>query len=179
MSTRPVRHAQRMTIVALLAAAEFWVTAAAAQTYPVRPIHIVVPYPAGGITDVIARALAQRLTEAWKEQVVVENKPAGAGIVGVESVAKAAPDGQTLLIGADSAFVTAPYVYSKLPYDPFRDFEPVTGLGISPQALIVNPSVPVHTLAELIDYGKTSPGKLNYGTFGIGTSGHLNIVLNY
>ncbi len=176
MSTPRTRR--RLTTIAALATIP-WIggSAAVAQTYPAKPIHIVVPYAAGGITDVIARALGQRLAEAWSEQVIVENKPTGAGTVGVDSVAKAAPDGHTLLVGADAAFVTAPHVYSKLPYDPLKDFVAITGLGISPQALIVNPSVPVKTLAELIDYGKKKPGELNYGTFGIGTSGHLNIVL--
>src|SRR5262250_1750331 len=150
---------------------------AAAQTYPAKPIHIIVPFAPGGITDVIARALGQRLSEAWKQQVVVENRPTGAGIVGVDAVAKAAPDGHTLLVAADANFVTAPPTYSKLPYDPFTDFAPITGLGISPQALIVHPSVPVNSFAELIELGKRKPGELNYGTFGIGTSGHLNIVL--
>jgi tripartite-type tricarboxylate transporter receptor subunit TctC len=165
------------TMILAMAAIAGLSGAAFAQAYPSKPIHIVVPYSAGGITDVIARALAQRLTEAWGQQVLVENKPAAGGIVGTESVAKAAPDGYTLLVGADAAFVTAPHTYSRLPYDPVKDFVPITGLGISPQALIVNPSVPVHSLAELISYGKTHPGELNYGTFGIGTSGHLNIVL--
>lgn len=151
--------------------------AALAQTYPTKPIHIIVPFAPGGITDVVARALGQRLSEAWKQQVVVENRPTGAGIVGVDSVAKAAPDGHTLLVAADANFVTAPHTYSKLPYDAFKDFAPITGLGISPQALIVHPSVPVRTFAELIELGKRKPGELNYGTFGIGTSGHLNIVL--
>jgi tripartite-type tricarboxylate transporter receptor subunit TctC len=151
--------------------------AAQAQTYPAKPIHIIVPFAPGGITDVVARALGQRLSEAWKQQVVVENRPTGAGIVGVDSVAKAAPDGHTLLVAADANFVTAPHTYSKLPYDAFKDFAPISGLGISPQALIVHPSVPVKTLAELIELGKKKPGELNYGTFGIGTSGHLNIVL--
>jgi len=151
--------------------------AAQAQTYPAKPIHIIVPFAPGGITDVVARALGQRLSEAWKQQVVVENRPTGAGIVGVDSVAKAAPDGHTLLVAADANFVTAPHTYSKLPYDAFKDFAPISGLGISPQALIVHPSVPVQTLAELIEHGKRKPGELNYGTFGIGTSGHLNIVL--
>src|SRR5262244_3448167 len=151
--------------------------AAQAQTYPAKPIHIIVPFAPGGITDVVARALGQRLSEAWKQQVVVENRPTGAGIVGVDSVAKAAPDGHTLLVAADANFVTAPHTYSKLPYDPFTDFAPITGLGISPQALIVHASVPVRTFGELIEYGKRKPGELNYGTFGIGTSGHLNIVL--
>jgi tripartite-type tricarboxylate transporter receptor subunit TctC len=148
-----------------------------AQTYPSKPIHIIVPFAPGGITDVVARALGQRLSEAWKQQVVVENRPTGAGIVGVDSVAKAAPDGHTLLVAADANFVTAPHTYSKLPYDAFKDFAPISGLGISPQALIVHPSVLVRTLAELIELGKKKPGELNYGTFGIGTSGHLNIVL--
>ena len=151
--------------------------AALAQTYPAKPIHIIVPFAPGGITDVVARALGQRLSEAWKQQVVVENRPTGAGIVGVDSVAKAAPDGHTLLVAADANFVTAPHTYSKLPYDAFKDFAPITGLGISPQALIVHPSVPVRTFAELIEFGRRKPGELNYGTFGIGTSGHLNIVL--
>jgi tripartite-type tricarboxylate transporter receptor subunit TctC len=151
--------------------------AAQAQTFPAKPIHIIVPFAPGGITDVVARALGQRLSEAWKQQVVVENRPTGAGIVGVDSVAKAAPDGHTLLVAADANFVTAPHTYSKLPYDAFKDFAPISGLGISPQALIVHPSVPVKTLAELIELGKRKPGELNYGTFGIGTSGHLNIVL--
>jgi tripartite-type tricarboxylate transporter receptor subunit TctC len=152
------------------------VSDAAAQTYPSRPITIVVPNPPGGITDILARTLAARLSESWKQQVIVENRPAGAGTVGVGSVAKAAPDGHTLLVVADS-FVTAPLIQGKLPYDPLTDFAPITGLGISPQALIVNPSVPAKSFAELIALGKREPGKLNYGTFGIGTSGHLNIVL--
>jgi tripartite-type tricarboxylate transporter receptor subunit TctC len=148
-----------------------------AQTYPAKPIHIIVPFAPGGITDVVARALGQRLSEAWKQQVVVENRPTGAGIVGVDSVAKAAPDGHTLLVAADANFVTAPHTYSKLPYDAFKDFAPISGLGISPQALIVHPSVPANSFGELIELGKKKPGELNYGTFGIGTSGHLNIVL--
>jgi tripartite-type tricarboxylate transporter receptor subunit TctC len=151
--------------------------AAQAQTYPAKPIHIIVPFAPGGITDVVARALGQRLSEAWKQQVVVENRPTGAGIVGVDSVAKAAPDGHTLLVAADANFVTAPHTYSKLPYDAFKDFAPISGLGISPQALIVHPSVPANSFGELIELGKKKPGELNYGTFGIGTSGHLNIVL--
>jgi tripartite-type tricarboxylate transporter receptor subunit TctC len=150
---------------------------AAAQTYPSRPIQIIVPNPPGGITDIIARALGARLSESLKQQVVIENRPAGAGTVGISSVAKAAPDGHTLLVAADSAFVTTPHSHGKLPYDPLTDFAPVTGLGISPQALIVNPSVPAQSLAELVALGKQKPGALNYGTFGVASSGHLNIVL--
>jgi len=160
----------------VVAAAISAATGATAQTYPSRPIQIVVPNPPGGITDILARTLAARLSETWKQQVVVENRPAGAGTVGIGSVAKAAPDGHTLLVVADS-FVTAPMIQSKLAYDPLTDFAPITGLGISPQALIVNPAVQAKTFAELIALGKKEPGKLNYGTFGVGTSGHLNIVL--
>jgi tripartite-type tricarboxylate transporter receptor subunit TctC len=164
-------------IAALLALSAGLASAAQAQPYPSKPVHIVVPYAAGGITDIIARALGARLTEALKQQFIIENKPTGAGIVGTNEVARAAPDGHTLLVAADAAFVTAPFTYAKLPYDPLTDFVPITGLGISPQALIVNPSVPVKTFADLIALGKAKPRELNYGTFGVGTSGHLNIVL--
>jgi tripartite-type tricarboxylate transporter receptor subunit TctC len=151
---------------------------ATAQSYPSKPIHIVVPFPAGGITDVIGRAFAQRLSEALGQQAVVENRPGGAsGQIGTELVARAAPDGHTLLVTADASFVTAPHTYSKLPYDPLVDLVPITALGVSPQALVVHPSLPVSTLAELIDYARKRPGGINYGTFGIGSSGHLNIVL--
>jgi tripartite-type tricarboxylate transporter receptor subunit TctC len=153
-------------------------TTASAQPYPNKPIHIIVPFSAGGITDVIGRALGQRLAEAWGQQVVVENKPGGGtGQVGTEYVAKSAPDGYTLMVTADATFVTAPHVYSKLPYDALNDFAPITGLGISPQALIVHPSLAVGNVGELVALAKTRPGAINYGTFGIGSSGHLNIIL--
>jgi len=149
-----------------------------AQTYPAKPIRIVVPFAAGGITDVLARALGQRLTEAWKQQVVIENKPGGAsGQVGTEFAARAIPDGYTLLVTADATLITNQHIYSKLPYDPITDFVSITGLGISPQALVVHPSVPARTVQDLVEIAKKRPGEINYGTFGIGTSGHLNIVL--
>lgn len=150
---------------------------ASAASYPDKPVRIIVPYSAGGITDILARALAQKLSGAWGQPFIVENKPAGGGLVGVEYVAKSPADGYTLLVGADASLVFDQYTHSKLPYDPIADFAPITGLGISPQALVVHPSVPVKTFADLIALGKEKPGTLNYGTFGIGTSGHLNIVL--
>jgi tripartite-type tricarboxylate transporter receptor subunit TctC len=156
----------------------FAATKSVAQTYPIKPIRLVVPFAAGGITDVIARALGQRLTDAWKQQVVIENKPGGAsGQVGTEFAARAAPDGYTLLVTADSTLVTNQHVYARLPYDPINDFAPITGLGVSPQALVVHPSVQARTVGDLVDIAKKRPGEINYGTFGIGTSGHLNIVL--
>src|SRR3979411_3519178 len=174
--TRFVRTA--MAATSIIGAAFAWCPAASAQSYPFNPIHSVVPFAAGGITDVIGRALGQRLAEAWGQQVVVENKPGGGtGQVGTEYVAKSAPDGYTLLVTADATFVTAPHVYGKLPYDALNDFVPITALGISPQALVVHPSLPVRTLGDLVDYARKKPGELNYGTFGIGSSGHLNIIL--
>jgi tripartite-type tricarboxylate transporter receptor subunit TctC len=179
-ATRHVPRAARSARAAILA---FGLACGAssialAQSYPSKPIHIIVPFAAGGITDVVGRALGQRLTEAWGQQVVIENRPGGGtGQVGTEYVARSTPDGYTLLVTADATFVTAPHTYSKLPYDAVNDFVAVTGLGISPQALVVHPSLPVRSLGELVALAKQNPGELNYGTFGIGSSGHLNIVL--
>jgi tripartite-type tricarboxylate transporter receptor subunit TctC len=175
-----IEMTRRNAVAALLAALANGVAGAApalAESYPDKPVRIVVPYSAGGITDILARALAQKLSEAWGQPFIVENKPAGGGLVGVEYVAKSPADGYTLLVSADATFVFDQHTHSKLPYDPINDFAPITGLGISPQALVVHPSVPVKTFADLIALGKEKPGTLNYGTFGIGTSGHLNIVL--
>jgi tripartite-type tricarboxylate transporter receptor subunit TctC len=150
---RPIRA--RLAFCALCALLA-WNEAAAAQSYPSKPVHIVVPFAPGGITDILARALAQRLTESMRQQVVVENRPGATGQVGAEAVAKAAPDGYTLLVAADATFVTNPHF---------------------PQALIVNPALPVRTLGDLIELARRKPGEINYGTFGIGSSGHLNIIL--
>jgi tripartite-type tricarboxylate transporter receptor subunit TctC len=150
---------------------------AVAQTYPVKPVRIVVPFAAGGITDILARALAQQLTDRWGQQVIVENRPGGNSQIGAEYVMRSPPDGYTLLVSADTTFVMAPHLYSDLKYDPLQDFVPITGLGVSPQALVVHPSVPVNSVADLIASGRKQPGALNYGTFGIGSSGHLNIAL--
>jgi len=163
-------------VLALMAALGLGATPSLAQTYPTKPVRIIVPTSPGGITDTLARALAQRLTDSFGQTVIVENRPAGAGQIGMDFVAKAAPDGYTLMVNSDAAFVVNPHLYSKLPYDSIADFIPISGLGISPQALVLHPSVPANTLGELIAYAKTRPGALNYGTFGIGTSGHLNII---
>jgi tripartite-type tricarboxylate transporter receptor subunit TctC len=169
-------QANWVACIAVCAVATMAGGGACAQSYPTRPVHIVVPFAAGGITDILARALAQRLAERWGQQVVVENKPGGTGQVGAEAVAKAAPDGYTLLVTADATFVTNPHFHGKTFSDPLQDFAPVTGLGVSPQALAVNPNLPVQTFAELIALARTRPGEITYGTFGIGSSGHLNIV---
>ena len=163
-------------VLAILVAIVFAATSASAQVYPTKSIRIIVPTSPGGITDTLARALAQRLTESFGQTVIVENRPAGAGHIGMDFVAKSAPDGYTLMVNSDAAFVVNPHLYSKLSYDPINDFIPISGLGVSPQALVLHPSVPANTFSELVALGKARPGALNYGTFGIGTSGHLNIM---
>ena len=147
-----------------------------AQGYPVKPVHFVVPYSAGGGADALSRALAQRLSETWGQQVLVENKPGANTAIGAEFVAKAAPDGYTLLM-IETALVINPSLYAKLPYDPFRDFAPVSGLVAISQALVVNPAVPVKTLQDLIQLARTKPGELSYASFGLGSTGHLNMEM--
>ena len=144
--------------------------------YPDRPVRIIVPFAAGGITDILARALAQQLTDRWEQPVIVENRPGGNSQIGAEYVMHAPPDGTTLMVSADATFVMAPHLYREKKYT-LDDFAPITGLGVSPQALVVHPSVPVNSVADLIAYGRKQPGALNYGTFGIGSSGHLNVEM--
>jgi tripartite-type tricarboxylate transporter receptor subunit TctC len=150
---------------------------ALAQGYPSKPVHIVVPLAAGGAADTIARAVAQRLAETWNQQVLIENKSGANTQIGAQQVAKSAPDGYTLLASAETTFVVNPSLYSKLSYDPAKDFAPISGLGMINQALIVHPSVPATTVKALIDLAKAKPGELTYGTFGIGSSGHLNMEM--
>src|SRR5689334_16979217 len=169
--TRFIAAAAIVAVVAALAAE------ASAQTYPQRPIRVVVPFAPGGITDILARALGQRLGEALGQPIVIDNRPGANSQVGAEIVARATPDGYTLLVSADTTFVMNPHLTSKVGYDPLVDFVPVSGLGISPQALAVNPSVPAKTVTELLALARAKPGELNYGTFGVGSSGHLNIEL--
>jgi tripartite-type tricarboxylate transporter receptor subunit TctC len=158
-------------VVFLLAA--FLSSAALGQDYPTRPIRLVVPSSAGaGVTDIMARIVGQKLTERFGQQVVVDNKPGASGILGSEVVAKAAPDGYTLLI-ANVSLVVNPYLYARMPYDPLVDFMPVTMVNTAPQQLVVHPSVPAKTVAELVAYAKTKPGQLNYGSGGIGSTPFL------
>ncbi len=150
---------------------------ASAQPYPSRPITLVVPASPGGVTDMLGRILAKRLTEKWGQQAIVENKPGANNQIAAEYVAKATPDGYTLFVGPETTFVVNPSIYAKLAYDPVKDFTPITGLITLNQALLVNPALPVHSVKELIGLAKAKPGELNYGTFGIGSSGHLNMEL--
>ena len=146
-------------------------------SYPTKPVTIIVPAAPGGVTDALGRTLAQRFTDAWGQQVIVENKPGANNQIAAEYVTKAAPDGYTLLIGPETTFVVNPSLYSKLSYDPVNGFTPISGLVTINHALIVNPALPVQNVKELIALAKQKPGELNYGTFGIGSSGHLNMEL--
>jgi tripartite-type tricarboxylate transporter receptor subunit TctC len=162
---------------ALTAAYLIGATAAAAQSYPSKSITLVVPASPGGVTDTLARQLAQRFSEKWGQQVVVENRPGANNSIAAEYVSKSAPDGHTLFIGPDGTFVANPSLYPKLPYDPDKSFTPVSGLVIINHALITNPSVPVSGVKDLLAMAKEKPGGINYGTFGIGSSGHMNMEL--
>jgi tripartite-type tricarboxylate transporter receptor subunit TctC len=152
-------------------------TAAQAQTYPAKTITIIVPAAPGGVTDVLGRILAKHFSETWGQQAIVENRPGGNNQIAAEYIAKSAPDGYTLFIGPEVTFVVNPSLYPKLNYDPVKDFTPITGLVTINHALILNPSVPAQNVKELIALAKQNPGALNYGTFGIGSSGHLNMEM--
>ena len=155
---------------AALVAAPF---AGAQATYPTKPIRIVVPFPAGGTTDILARAAAQRLSETLGQPAVVDNRPGAGGNIGAELVAKAPPDGHTLLMGTVGTHAINASLYSKMPYDHVRDFAPIILVAGVPNVLVVHPSVPVGSVKELIAYAKANPGKLNFASSGSGTSIHL------
>jgi tripartite-type tricarboxylate transporter receptor subunit TctC len=152
------------------------VALAQAQNFPSRTVTLIVPAPPGGVTDLLGRLLAQHFGDDWGQQAVVENKAGANNQIAAEYVAKSPPDGHTLLIAPEVTFVANPSLYAKRAYD-IKDFTPITGLARINHALIVNPSLPVHSVRELIDYAKAHPGELNYGTYGVGSTGHLNMEL--
>ena len=164
----------RVIVTVLLATGLFSQQAALAQ-YPTRPVHIVVPYPAGGAVDAFARVLTQQLSELWGQQVVVDNRPGASTMIGADQVAKSPPDGYTLLLTAELTLVIVPHLYEKIPYDPLRDFTPIVALVSATQALVANPSLPVKTVKDLVALAKAKPGQLTYGSFGNGSTGHLNM----
>lgn len=161
--------------VAMLCAAAFAfpVRGGAADTYPSKLIRIIVPFPAGGSTDGVARAVAQRMNEAWSQPVVVDNRPGAGGTLGSEVVAKSASDGYTILLGTVSTHAVAVSLYSKLSYDPLKDFAPLTELATVPNILDVTPAVPAKSVKELIALAKAKPGRFNFASNGNGTSNHL------
>jgi tripartite-type tricarboxylate transporter receptor subunit TctC len=152
---------------------------AAAQSYPTRPITVTVTAAAGGVTDVVARAVAQRLAQSWGQQVVIENKGGAAHVLGAQSVAKAPPDGYSLLLAEAGTFVINPTLYGKgkLPYDEEKDFTPITGIVRINQALLGHPSLAAADVRELIALARSKPGELTYGTAGVGSAPHMNMVL--
>lgn len=159
------------TFIAALVAAPF---ALAQTSYPSKPIRLVVPFPPAGTTDIIARATAQKLSEAWGQQVIVDNRPGAAGNIGSELVANSAPDGYTLLMGTVGTHAINPNLYAKMPYDHVKDFTPVILVAGVANVLEVNPELPVKSVPELIAYAKANPGKLNFASSGNGTSIHLS-----
>ncbi|MEW6453707.1 MAG: tripartite tricarboxylate transporter substrate binding protein [Pseudomonadota bacterium] len=156
----------------LLGAMVVTVSVPARAEYPDKPVRIVVPVAAGGGVDVMARLLAQKLSERWSQQFVAENRPGAAGIIGSKAVISSPPDGATLLYTPSSLSLTV-VVNKTPPYDVSKDFTPIVNVAISPYALVVHPSVPAKNLKEFIDYAKANPGKLNFGSAGVGSASHL------
>jgi tripartite-type tricarboxylate transporter receptor subunit TctC len=166
-----MRSLQRILLGALVALAA---ACASAQPYPSKPIRMIVPYPPGGTTDILARDVGQVLTNVLGQSVVIDNRPGAAGNIGTDMVAKAAPDGYTLLMGTVNTHAINAGLYSKLPYDHIKDFTPVILVARVSNVLEVNPSVPVNTVADLIKLAKENPGKLNFASSGSGTSIHMS-----
>lgn len=146
------------------------------KNYPTKPVRIVVPQSAGASTDLVARLTAQKLAEAFGQPVIVDNRPGAGSIVGTDLVAKAIPDGYTLLVVASSVTIN-PSLHKNLPFDPIRDLAPITQLSAYPNMLTVHPSLPVKSVQDLIAYAKSKPGQINYGSSGTGTGTHLSAEL--
>lgn len=167
------------SLVMMVSAGMFGVAATPARAldYPTRPVHVICPYPPGGSADIVARLVAQAITEATGQSAVVENRSGGGGNIGAEIVAKAAPDGYTLLASPPGPLATNVSLYDKLPYDSRTDFAPISIVAQSPSVLLARTSAPYHTFAELIAYAKAHPGKVNYASQGAGTTSHLTAAL--
>lgn len=148
-----------------------------AQTYPAKPIRLIVPFPAGGGADIFARLIGRKLSDNMRQSIVVDNRAGASGIIGCEAVARSAADGYTLLMGTTGTHTTNPAVFSKLPYDPLKDFTPISLVADSPFVLLVHPSLPVANLKELIAFAKARPGQLTYASSGTGSSSHLGFEL--
>lgn len=151
--------------------------AAWAQGYPSKPIRFIVPYAPGGSTDIVARLLAQKLAEALGQQVLVDNRPGAGGSIGADLVAKSPPDGYTMVTAVTGIMAINQFLYRKLPFDPEKDFAPVTQVGSLPLILVVHPSIPAKNVKELIAIAKAKPGQLNYGSSGVGTATHMTTEL--
>ena len=168
-------YAPRLAAALLIAAAVLGsgVAPAAAQDYPNRPITLVVPFAPGGSTTIVARIVADRLADALGQQIIVDNRPGAGGTVGTRQVAKSAPDGYTLVLGYTGTLAIGPSLFPNVGYDPRKDFAPIGRIATAPNTLVVHPSFNVHSVKELIDYAKANPGKVNFGSAGVGTVSHV------
>ena len=158
-----------LAVLSCLAALPAW-----AEDYPAKPVRIVVAFSAGGTTDILARAVAQQLAQQLKQPFVIDNRSGGGGNIGTESVVRAAPDGYTLIVNSVGPMAVNQTLYKNLSYDPLKDLVPVVQIADVPNVLVVHPSIPVNTFEEFIAYAKVNPGKLSYGSTGVGTSSHLS-----
>jgi len=164
--------AQRWLAIALVPLLSLWAAPVVAQSYPSKPVRFILPFPAGGPTDILGRIIGQKLAVELGQSVVPENRPGAGGNIGLEYAAKQPPDGYAIVLAAPTLSIS-PSLYKKLGYDPLRDFAPVTLVAQIPNVLLVHPSVPAKTLMELVQLARAHPGKLNFGSGGLGTSNHL------
>lgn len=177
MTTHTHRYSRRIVGVLALALTLGMTATAAADTYPSRSVRMIVPWVVGGSTDVLGRLLAETLSKRLDQTVVVENRPGATGTIGTNTVAKARPDGYTVLLGTNSTFAIAPHLYPDLPYNHIKDFAPVGFVASNQQILVVNPAMPVKTLKEFVDYARAHPGDVTFGSSGKGGSSHLAMEL--
>jgi tripartite-type tricarboxylate transporter receptor subunit TctC len=168
---------RRAAAIVLAISAAGLAPAADAQKYPTHPIRIIAQFQPGTSTDILARVIAQKLSESLGQQVVVDNRPGAGGIVGTELGARAAPDGYTLTMGVSSAFGINPTLYSKLPYDAVRDFAPISNIALTPQTLVTGPSYAAKTVKELVAAAKAKPGSINFASLGSGSTSHLTMEM--
>src|SRR3954468_13724154 len=166
-------HMRAQSLVVASAVVALLPLLATAQNYPAKPIRWISPWPAGGANDIFSRAIGQKIAESMGQQVLVDNRPGGAGHIGSDIAAKPPADGYTLVMGSSPTHAIAPALYPALPYDPVRDFAAVTLVGSVPNVLVLHPTVPAKTVKELIAVAKARPGKLNFASTGNGTSQHL------
>ena len=171
------RIATRLFRFVVAAASIIAVSYAYAQQYPIKPVRMIVPFPPGGGVDAVARSIAQRLSDAWRQPVIVENRPGAGSTIGAEAVAKSAGDGYTFLFSDSATFVINPHLYAKLSYDPFKDFTPITVVCRLAVVLAIANSVPVESMLELLAYAKANPGKLTYASPGSGSYTHVAMEL--
>ena len=165
--------ATKWIAVAVAVALAAGLNGASAQNYPTRAITLIIPFAPGGSTSIVGRGIADKMSELLGEKVVVDNRPGAGGTVGTRAVAKSEPDGYTLVLGYTGTLAIGPSLYKSVGYDPRKDFAPIGLIGNAPNSLVVNPSFPAKTVAELISYAKANPGKVNFGSAGAGTASHI------